>query len=103
MRKQTTNEQKEAAWIEFIGRNTEPVQLELEIDGSSLTRHFNDYVNFAISLSHQEFYAMKDDNPSFPLIDHIRRAHLEYVIKENVARKEFRRRLEYIRDKFGIR
>jgi hypothetical protein len=46
---------------------------------------------------------MKDDNPSFPLIDHIRRAHLEYVIKENVARKEFRRRLEYIRDKFGIR
>jgi hypothetical protein len=33
MRKQTTNEQKEAAWIEFIGRHTEPVQLELEIDG----------------------------------------------------------------------
>jgi hypothetical protein len=78
MRKQTTNE---------------PVQLELEIDGSSLTKHFNDYVNFATSLSHQEFYAMKDDNPSFPLIDHIRRAHLEYVIKENVARKEFRRGL----------
>jgi hypothetical protein len=46
---------------------------------------------------------MKDDNPSFPLIDHIRRANLAYVIKENVAREEFRRRLEYIRDKFGIR
>jgi hypothetical protein len=88
MRKRTTNE---------------PVQLELELDGTSLTKHFKDYVIFAMSLSHQEFYAMKDDNPSFPLIDHIRRAHLQYEIKENVARKEFRRRLEYIRDKFGIR
>ena len=46
---------------------------------------------------------MKEDNPSIPLIDHIRRAHLQYEIKENVAREEFRRRLEYIRDKFGIR
>ena len=86
-----------------LAEKQQPVQLELEIDGSSLTKHFNDYVNFATSLSHQEFYAMKDDNPSFPLIDHIRRAHLEYVIKENVARKEFRRRLGYIRDRYGIR
>ena len=85
MRKQTTNE---------------PVQLELELDGSSLTDHFNAYVKFAISLSPKEFYSMKDDNPSFPLIDHIRRARLQYEIKENVARRELRRRLEYIRDKF---
>ena len=88
MRKRTTNE---------------PIQLELKLDGSSLTKHFNDYVKFAISLSRQEFYAMKDDNPSFPLIDHIRQAHLQYEIKENVAREGLRRRLEYIRDKFGIR
>ena len=38
MRKRTTNE---------------PVQLELELDGTSLTKHFNDNVNFAISLSAQ--------------------------------------------------
>jgi len=88
MRKPTTNE---------------PVQLELELDGSSLTDHFNAYVKFAISLSPKEFYSMKDDNPSFPLIDHIRRARLQYEIKENTAHEEFRRRLHYIRDKFGIR
>ena len=57
----------------------------------------------AISLSHKEFYSMKDDNPSFPLIGHIRDAYLQYEIKENTAREGLRRRLEYIRDKFGIR
>ena len=81
----------------------QPVQLELELDGSSLTDHFNDYVKFAISLSPKEFYSMKDDNPSFPLIGHIRDAYSQYQIKENVAREGLRRKLEYIRDKFGIR